>query len=465
MHQQTVITLISKHVSGNITAAEEQELMQWLKNVEEQEFSEMMNAARQHLPPEYALASPLTDEFAQRLEQRIDDMEAKEQDPYVYEIRRVHRIHFLRTAWFRYAAAIIILFGVSTYIFINNQEEKPSVTQTNPVPVKNDVAPGGNRATLTLADGSTINLDQAAKGELARENNATIIKTGDGQIKYDADVKLGDKILFNTMATPRGGQFQLTLPDGSQVWLNAESSITYPTAFAEKERKVTITGEAYFEIAKDKTKPFIVAVSPAGGNDPLRRTISPGGRNDSQKRTISPAGGNDSQKRTISPAGGGVREANGGGLEIEVLGTHFNVNTYKEESTKNITLIEGSVRLTSHASRLSNVHTLTLTPGQQGQLDPRNNKLSLAVNPDIEQVMAWKNGIFNFNEMSMERAMQQLARWYDVEIVYEKGIPQQELFGEIDRNITLNDVLAGLQGIVATYRLEGRKVHVTALKK
>jgi transmembrane sensor len=331
--------------------------------------------------------------------------------------RSLHRVHFLKTAWLRYAAAILILFSVGTYLYINHQQEKPSVTTTNsPVPVQNDVAPGGNKAILTLADGSKINLDSAASGQVAREQNATITKTAEGKIVYMSDEKLGNRILYNTMATPRGGQYQLSLPDGSQVWLNAESSITYPTMFAEteRERRVTITGEAYFEVAKNKSKPFRVDIGTA---------------------------------------------------TIEVLGTHFNVNAYKEEATTNTTLLEGSVRVSLSALRspLSNsVHTsLTLKPGQQGQLNPRTEKLSLAVNPDVEQAVAWKNGTFNFNKVTLPEAMRQIARWYDVQVIYEGGkIPDMRFVGEMGRDLNLSQVLKGLEALGVRFTIEGKKLTV-----
>lgn len=316
----------------------------------------------------------------------------------------VHRIPFLKTAWLRYAAAIIIILGVGAYLYINNQKEKPSVTQTDPHPVNNDVAPGGNRAILTLADGSKIILDSAKSGELAKEENATITKTADGKIVYHPGEKVGDKILLNTMATPRGGQYQLTLPDGSEVWLNAESSITYPTAFSGNERKVNITGEAYFQVKKDKTKPFKVDI---------------------------------------------------GAVTIEVLGTHFNVNTYKDEITNNTTLLEGSVRIKT-------VHTsLVLKPGQQGQFNPRTEKLSLAVNPNVEQVIAWKNGYFNFKGTDLKTVMRQLERWYDVEVVYEAQPADMKFSGEIQRNLNLSDLLEGLRKTDIHFRIQGRQLIIT----
>jgi ferric-dicitrate binding protein FerR (iron transport regulator) len=229
------------------------------------------------------------------------------------------------------------------------------------------------------------------------------------------------EISYNTMTTPRGGQYQLTLPDGTQVWLNAESSITYPTAFSERERerRVSITGEAYFEVAKNKTKPFIVSVS----------------------------------------SGEGKRETENKTLDIEVLGTHFNVNAYSEEPTKNITLLEGSVRLTSHFSPLTSVHTsLTLKPGQQGQYNPRNENLSLAVHPDVEQAVAWKNGFFQYNRTPVKNALRQFARWYDVEVVYENDEPAMMLSGKMQRSLNLTQALEIIKTVGIQYRIENRKL-------
>lgn len=318
----------------------------------------------------------------------------------------VHRVHFLKRGWPKYAAAIIILFGISAYLWNQNRQTQPDqVAIVDPVPVQNDVAPGGNRAILTLADGSKIVLDSVKSGELAHEENATISKTVDGKIVYNSNGKVGDRILFNTIATPRGGQYQLILPDGTQVWLNAQSSITYPTAFNGRERKVSIMGEAYFEVTKNKSKPFVVDIG----------------------------------------------EAN-----IVVLGTHFNVNTYKDEKSKNITLFEGSVRIT----KKSTLTTLTLKPGQQGQLT--DQKLALASHVDLVQALAWKNGVFDFNQLTLSEVMKQLSRWYDVEVIYEKTIPKMTFGGKMGRDLNLSQVLEALTTMGVKFRIEGRKLIVTS---
>ena len=429
MLQNRLKYLLDRQLQDSLTETEQQELDTWDQLLEEQEGMLQLYSEDEQL------------ELKQQLWNRIN-IRTNEQAQIISIPPAVHRIHFLKTAWFRYAAAGIIVIAIGAYLWNIQQKEKPSVTQTSPVPVQNDVAPGGNRATLTLADGSKIVLDSAANGKLA-DQGTSVIEKKDGQVVYlessPSTFEKGGRsdlprnadrrgISYNTMSTPRGGQYQLTLPDGSHVWLNAESSITYPTEFTGSDRKVSISGEAYFEVAKNKAKPF---------------------------------------KVTISPAGGGVREANGGGLEIEVLGTHFNVNAYADEVTIKTTLIEGSVRLkTTAVSRLrspdkSVLTSLTLKPGQQGQLT--DQRLSLAVKPDVEQVMAWKNGVFNFNRTSLQEAMRQLSRWYDIEVVYKDDIPEFNFYGEIQRTLTLSQVLSGLSDLGVTFTIERNKRLVVAM--
>lgn len=402
MDQQDKIDLLRQHLQGTLGETAMRQWVEWMQETSLEEF----NAIAAQVNDAYTTRSTMPKQFQEQLEAKVDALEREEQETETLA-RPVHRVHFLRTAWFRYAAAILIIFGIGSYLYITNQSEKPSVTQqSNPSPVKNDVAPGGNKATLTLADGKKIVLDSAKSGEIAAQSGAVVVKNDEGKIEYKARGDKGVSIAYNTMSTPRGGQYQLTLPDGSQVWLNAESSITYPTAFVGNERKVSITGEAYFEVAKDKTKKFMVNV-----NDKA---------------------------------------------EVEVLGTHFNINGYKEEPTINTTLLEGSVRLTS-----TSVHTsLILKPGQQGQL--QQQRLSLAANPDVDQVMAWKNGMFQYERTDIHSIMRQVERWYDVEVVYENNIENVDFTGGIARSETVSKLLVMLEKTGAIhFRIEGKKIFVS----
>jgi transmembrane sensor len=315
--------------------------------------------------------------------------------------------------WLRVAAAIIILISISAYFF--NRSTKNEIVKIEPVQElkkdvlpKNDVLPGGNKAILTLANGSQIVLDSAANGILAQQGN-TVIKLTNGQVVYKGAGNQSNEVLYNTMGTPRGGQYRLILPDGSMVWLNAVSSIRFPTAFTGKERKVEITGEAYFEIAKDISRPFRVLVTPPSGNE---------------------------------------------GMEVVVLGTHFNINAYKDEPTINTTLLEGSVKVTKGTS------LTIIKPGQQTQL---NNSGVIRVIPDadVAEAVAWKDGRFEFKDADLKTILRQVMRWYDVDVEYQGNIPDRYFTAAISRDKTLSVVLKILKLSDIDFKLEGKKLTVT----
>jgi ferric-dicitrate binding protein FerR (iron transport regulator) len=235
-------------------------------------------------------------------------------------------------------------------------------------------------------------------GVVAMQGNAEV-KLNNGQLEYKkAHDAQGMSVSYNTMSTPKGRQFQVLLPDGTKVWLNAASSLRYPTAFTGKERRVEITGEAYFEVAKNAHLPFKVSI-----NDHTA---------------------------------------------IEVLGTHFNVNAYDDESNINTTLLEGSVKVTS------NKQVQMLTPGQQAQVNHESGSVKLVTKADVDEAMAWKNGNFSFNDASLPAVMRQLSRWYNIEIEYKGGIPAGTFSGEIGRSLTLDQVLKGLTRTKIRYTIE-----------
>jgi len=316
----------------------------------------------------------------------------------------VHRVHFLHKRWFRYAAAAVLVIGIATIAIVvsSDRRSKPEKDMVSLVP--SDIPPGGNKAILTLADGSTIVLDSASNGSIARQGNVDIVKTASGEIVYMEKGKALSEAAMNTIHTPKGGQYKLQLPDGTQVWLNAASSITYPTAFVGVDRKVTITGEVYFEVAKDKTKPFKVNV--------------------------------DNRS------------------EVEVLGTHFNINAYADEVSIKTTLLEGSVKVSN------DIDSKTIKPGEQAAA-MLHSPLTIHHSPDLDQVMAWKNGVFNFSHVPLQQVMKQLERWYDVEVVYEKGVPDIKLGGEMKRDLNLSQVLKGLGKMGVHFNLEGKKLVIS----
>lgn len=315
----------------------------------------------------------------------------------------------------RWAAAAVLIIGVSMAVVVStNRHTSPSVATTNDIP-----APRQSKATITLAGGQTVSLDSLSQGLLAQQGNMKLVKLANGQIAYQAaSGEVMKEMQFNTLSNPRGSKvIDIQLSDGSHVWLNAGSSVTYPIAFIGKERKVSITGEAYFEVAHDKSKPFYVI---------------------------------------------------NGSMEVKVLGTHFNVNAYDDESDIKVTLLEGSVSIAHHAEpndSESRKGSVILKPGQQGIIpilssDQQLNKVHIIPNIDLDAVMAWKNGLFQFDRAPLDAVLKQLSRWYDVEVVYEKGVPDIKLWGDMKRDLTLVQVLRGLGKIGVNYKIEGKKLIV-----
>lgn len=328
--------------------------------------------------------------------------------PEVNHHERKPLFRLLASNW-SWAAAAAIVIAITTAVFLSvDRQSKPAEASVAKSTV-HDVLPGGNKATLQLADGQIITLDSAANGSLATQGNAEIVKLSNGQIAYTIDGKAATEVMYNTMSTPKGGQFKLRLPDGTDVWLNAASSITYPTAFVGKDRMVTITGEAYFEVAKDKSKPFHVKVN---------------------------------------------------NMDVEVLGTHFNINSYADEADIKTTLLEGSVKVSIGKNRSM------LKPGQQAIAEswgPQNGKsqsITIKNGVDLDQVIAWRSGLFNFNKVSLQEVMRQIARWYDVEIEYQGQIKPMQFGGEIQRDLNLSEVLEGLKETGIHFRIEGRRLIV-----
>lgn len=310
-------------------------------------------------------------------------------------------VRFFKKSWFRYAAILLLLFAIGAYLWYPEKENSKLVVAETVKPVK-DIQPGGNHAILTLADGSTIVLDSSvADGKLARQGNASILKLHSGSLAYRAEDRVATtgEILYNTIRTPRGGQYQVVLQDGSKVWLNAASSLRFPTVFG-KERIVAITGEAYFEVAKNVNAPFRVNVNEE--------------------------------------------------TAIEVLGTDFNVNAYTDEANISATLLNGSVRVKSYKGLQE------LTPGLQAQVDKAGDIKLVKV--DIAQVMAWKNGAFAFNEADIYTVMRQLSRWYDVDVEYEGALPKGRFNGEIGRDLTLSQVLKVLTQTRVNYEIEDGRI-------
>jgi len=303
----------------------------------------------------------------------------------------------------RYAAAAIIIcmLSVSLYFLFKPQPARQISKTENIKSPANDVAPGGNKAILTLANGRSIILDSAANGTLTTQGNSKILKLN-GMLSYNTLKNKSSEVLYNTISTPRGGQYELMLSDGSKVWLNAASSLRFSASFVGKERKVELLGEAYFEVAKNAAMPFKVKVH---------------------------------------------------GMEVEVLGTHFNINSYDNESMIRTTLLEGSVKINKNNS------SSLLKPGQQAQMN-KAGEIKIINNVDVEEAIAWKEGKFQFDKADIHDIMRQLARWYDVDVEY-KGTVSSHFGGTISRDVNLSQVLnmLHLTGEV-NFQIQDKKVLV-----
>jgi transmembrane sensor len=264
------------------------------------------------------------------------------------------------------------------------------------------IHPGGNKAILTLANGEEIVLDSAQNGKIAQQGATTIIKLN-GRLGYNTGNANSGELLYNTITTPKGGQYEIVLPDGSRVWLNSASSLKFPTAFKGKERQVELTGEGYFEIEKNAHMPFSVSINK---------------------------------------------------LKVQVLGTSFNTMAYTDEGVINTTLLEGAVAV-SEGDLVKR-----LLPGQQAKLSSGDHRLTVG-KADIQKAVAWKNGLFEFDNTDLATIMRQLARWYDVEIIYRVTPDKTPLGGSISRSLNLTEVLNLLEANgINHFKIEGKKIIV-----
>jgi transmembrane sensor len=393
---ERIAQLVVRHLQGELTDDENQELQAWIYQSKENEL-----AFEKAIDPEN-LKEGLKREF---------DKEERILDQLKSEIESEEGVIFIRARrkWYRYvaAAAIIMLLGAGAFVvFFNNQEKQPAAVK---VPEVKDVkAPETNRAMITLASGQKVYLDNAKNGMLATEGNVNLVKLADGQIAYNGSAK---NVVYNTLNNPRGSKVvSLLLSDGTKVWLGCESSLHYPVAFVGTERKVEVTGEVYFEVAKDARRPFKVIKT---GSD----------------------------------------------IEIEVLGTKFNVNTYHDGPAK-VTLLEGSVKVKREKA------SVVIKPGQQVEVldDPSANSdqqlLKVISNPNIDDVMAWKNNYFMFSNADVVTIMKQVSRWYDVEIEFQKEINAKYSF-LLTRDIPVSRIFKIFEATDGIhFKIEGKKIIV-----
>lgn len=382
MDQTTAKALIEKYLHNTLS---DEERLQLLRMTEDADPA-LMELFQNMLAEE--TTAPVDEERLRRSLEKVLEVDRVAAQP---------PIRVLKTAWLKYAAAAVLLIGAATYVWLKNKPAAESSIAALPV---TDVAPGGQKAMLTLSDGTAIALDSTAGAQLPSQQGHQVLNKN-GQVIYAPGNGEQGATAYNTLRTARGGTYRLTLSDGTTVWLNAASSISYPVAFSGKERLVEMTGEAYFDVAPHAQMPFRVKVN----NDHV----------------------------------------------VEVLGTQFNVKAYADEDMVSTTLLQGAVRVAGNGQRV------TLKPGQQAQAFARQLSVKTLGQAGIAQAVAWKEGRFNFQDAHLQEIMRQLARWYDIEVVYENGVPDLEFIGEIERSLPLSEVLKGLKMSGVNFRLEEGK--------
>ena len=388
---ENILVLIEKYQAGTATPEEKLHLNEWYHsfNDSEVELTANENETEQQL--------------ADRIKNRL-----------LETIRHKHgpKVKKLRFKWQLTAAAVILLFTGTYFIFFyNSAKQKTVIAGSTGTKLQNDIAPGGNKAVLTLADNSTIVLDSASNGVISQQGNIKVQKLDNGLLVYlinSKQVTENDAAFYNTISTPRGGQYQVTLADGTKVWLNAASSIRFPVVFTGTERKVEITGEAYFEVTKNKNMPFKVKAATS---------------------------------------------------EIEVLGTHFNVNAYDDEVSIKTTLLEGLVKVSALTLDGSQSPRF-LHPGQQSGVD-KQGKIKVMDNADTEEAIAWLNGRFQYKSADIKTILRQISRWYDVDVEY-KGTVNIHFTGQLPRNQNVSGIFEKLvlTGEVK-FNIDGKKIIVS----
>jgi ferric-dicitrate binding protein FerR (iron transport regulator) len=400
VNKQYYNELFGRLLEGKLSPEETDQLLEWLNREENAIEAAGLISARLNRPVK---EEEITPELRSSLQARL---------PMVLNAKQEKggALHLLRQSWFKYAAAAVLIIAVGFSLKSILLKPGPQTLPDKPIAQKADIAPGSQGAILTLADGRQVVLDSLGNGVVANQTGTQVVLQ-DGKLLYNTSQSANSQLTYNAITTPKGRQFQLVLPDQTKVWLNAASSLKYPTHFSGNERRVEIQGEAYFEVSKDARKPFIVSIPPQAGR----------------------------------PAG----------AEVKVLGTHFNINAYTNEPAIKTTLLEGAVKVSS----MVNGQRSMLKPGEQAVIK-ENSPLTIDYSPNIDKIMAWKNGVFNFEEATLQEVMHQLERWYDIEVQYETGIPKLEFVGKMGRDLSLNNVLRGLELSKVHFRLEGRKLIV-----
>ena len=390
MDEDRIRFLLKLYADNLATPKEVEELFGLLKTAEpDDHLKKMFVQSIIHAEPEIVLSEESWDKIWNGIRSKALRFERKKTSLYVLS-RNIA------------AAILITMVGIGGFFILDKKKQNIPVTGRRSIH-NNDISPGGNKAVLTLADGSSIVLDTAQNGYVTNQSNTKIIKLNTGLLSYKNEKKDVGKIMYNTITTPRGGQYQLELADGTDVWLNSASSLTFPTAFPGKERRVELKGEGYFEVAKNASMPFHVTIN---------------------------------------------------SIDVKVLGTHFNIMGYSDEENINTTLLEGKVNVTT------NEVTKSLLPGKQAVLNKTTNRFEIS-KANISQAVAWKNGEFRFKDTGIKELMRQVGRWYDVDVEYRTSATGQYFTASLPR---MQNVSALLQTLELTgtihFKIENKKIIV-----
>lgn len=388
MYKKRILYLLKQYYNNTLSVDETVELSQL---IEKTGHDEVIAILTETIPTFSEAEDGSIDE--KLIKAKVNQILSIDKQIQVKTIVRDPKIRLLK---YSIAAAAAVMVVIGSYLF--QQNFSAAVNQKNIAEaIQKDVQPGQTGAILVLADGREVLLDSAGSSKVIINHDGSRIKVSNGQVVYLDGTKTAENSL-NSIRTPPGRQYQLTLSDGTKVWLNAASSIEYPVAFNGKNRKVAISGEAYFEVAKNAQKPFIVDIQHSKTN-------------------------------------------------IEVLGTHFNINTYADNGSYKTTLLEGSIKLSTGKRKV------LLVPNQQAVSQPDSEEVQLISNVNAEDILAWKNDLFHFNQASIGDVMLELARWYNIEVIYEGAKPPGTFTGKIQKDLTLRQALKILGATRVRYNL------------
>lgn len=402
MEKEILIFLLQKHIDGTLNEDEKNELATYISRKQSREttISTLEGLLHKHT------ATGTYDEkrFAPLITGILNaDSISDEEVVDTSTNKATSRNSGRKKLWWTIVVLIIISAASGYIYYFKPFEPTLAIANNSNKSVAKDAAPGGNKAVLTVSDGSTFPLDSIKSGFITQQGNVKLIKAANDELLYKPSSEMNGTVLYNTVTTPRGGQYQILLSDGSRVKLNSFSSITYPVFFTGTERSVMITGEAYFEVTENARMPFKVMAYD---------------------------------------------------MEVEVQGTEFNVNAYMDEPYLKATLLKGSLKVSKNSEK----HVLQ--PMQQGQFD-KEGKFLLEKSVDPKEVMAWRDGLFEFNNVDVKTVMRQLSRWYDVDIIYESGAPlDQEVIGEMRRDVHLSELIKLLEKNGVSCRIDGKTLIV-----